>query len=250
MRASGPEYDAWNEFGSGWDWRSLLPCFKAQERYEACQWGTDQIFPGITQEEDEAARQKEPEFRGHSGAVHSTHNTLYSDLLKPMIETTLACGIKTNRTPVCNLSVMLWDYRTDVNVQGYGDSTGMFNVDTAVNRKDGTRSYATNAYLHNPESIVPQANLVVLKDTYATKMLFDSNHSALGAKAVGLACLGGVDRKSTAPSSFPFELRVKKDIIVSAGKLGNALNTQLPDLINLIYRFLQHSSTSRAQWYW
>lgn len=105
MRASAPEYDAWNVFGNGWDWEGLLPYFKASESYHAYERGTDQIFPGIIEEEDEVARRKEPELRGHSGPVHSTHNTIYTDLLKPMIETTLKLGIKTNRTPVCDLSI-------------------------------------------------------------------------------------------------------------------------------------------------
>jgi hypothetical protein len=103
MRASSPEYDSWNEFGTGWDWKGLLPHFKAEENYKAYVWDTDQIFPGITEEEDKEARRKEPEFRGHSGPVHSTHNDIYTDLLKPTILTTLKVGIKTNRTPVCDL---------------------------------------------------------------------------------------------------------------------------------------------------
>lgn len=100
MRASSPEYDAWDEFGLGWTWNSLLSSFKAEECYEAYTWGTDQIFPGITKEEDEEARQRELEFRGHGGQVHSTHNTIYTDLLKPTIETTLKFDIQTNRSPV------------------------------------------------------------------------------------------------------------------------------------------------------
>lgn len=114
-RASAPEYDAWDEFGSGWNWKSLLPYFKAGERYETYAWGTDQIFPGITKEEDEEARRKEPEFRGHNGAVFSTHSTVYTDLLKPTIETTLKFHIRTNRTPVCNLLIAQRDYGTDTN---------------------------------------------------------------------------------------------------------------------------------------
>lgn len=107
MRASSPEYDAWDEFGSGWNWKGLLPYFKAEERYKAYVWGTDQIFPGITKEEDEEARQREPEFRGHDGPVYSTHNTIYTDLLKPTIETTLKHDIQTNRTPVRTLFIAL-----------------------------------------------------------------------------------------------------------------------------------------------
>ncbi|KAG6373749.1 GMC oxidoreductase-domain-containing protein [Boletus reticuloceps] len=216
MRASGPEYDAWNAFGNGWDWQGLLPYFKAEERYEGYVLGTDQIFPGITKKEDEEARLKEPEFRGHSGPVHSTHNNIYTDLLQPTIETTLKFGIKTNRIP------------------GYGVSTGMFNIDIAVNRQQGTRSYAANAYLRDPESIVPQSNVVVLKHVYATKILFDSHASGQGAKAVGLACLGGVDWKSPSPvNSLPaFELKVNKEIIVSTGTFNTPRLLELSGIGN------------------
>lgn len=107
MRASSPEYDAWNEFGRGWDWNGLLPYFKAEEHYETYVWGTDQIFPGITEEGDKEARREEPIFHGHCGPVYSTHNTVYTDLLKPTIETIRSFGIKTNRSPVCILSIML-----------------------------------------------------------------------------------------------------------------------------------------------
>lgn len=107
MRASSHEYDTWDEFGRGWDWNGLLPYFKAEERYEAYAWGTDQIFPGITEEEDKEARREEPVFRGHCGPVYSTHNTVYTDLLKPTIETIRSFGIKTNRNPVWNFSITL-----------------------------------------------------------------------------------------------------------------------------------------------
>ena len=224
MRASSPEYDAWNEFGTGWDWQSLLPYFKAGETYEGYNRGTDEIFPGITTAEDEAARQNESKFRGHSGAVHSTHNTIYTDLLEPLIKTTLSYGIKTNRTPVCNLSNVLKGDSSDVGDQGYGDSTGMFNIDTSVNRKEGTRSYAANAYLRNPKSVVPRSNMVILKGIYATKILFDGDEGGKDRKAIGLACLRRVDWKSDHTSTSPIELRVNKEVIVSAGKLDGLLN--------------------------
>lgn len=94
----------------------------------------------------------------------------------------------------------------------------MFNIDTAVNRRQGTRSYAANAYLRDPKLTVPQPNVIVLKGTYAKKILFDSNGSAQAPKAVGLSCLGGVDWKLPLTPVFPFDLKVNKEIIVSAGK--------------------------------
>ncbi|KIK56299.1 hypothetical protein GYMLUDRAFT_263776 [Collybiopsis luxurians FD-317 M1] len=210
MRASSPEYDAWNEFGTGWNWQGLLPSFKAEESYAAYEWGTDQIFPGITHEDDLKARREEPAFRGHDGPVHSTHNTLYTELLKPTIETTLNGGIKTNRTP------------------GYGDSTGMFNIDTAVNRKQGIRSYAANSYLKDPELIVPQPNLIILKETYAMKIQFDSSKPP---KAVSLLCLGNMNWKSP-ESTLRFELPVNKEIIVAAGSYNTPRLLELSGIGN------------------
>jgi hypothetical protein len=100
MRASAPEYNAWSKFSPGWDWKGLLPYFRKEESYTPPKWGTDQIFPGITKEQDEDARKQEPNFRGYTGPVHSNNNDLYSDLEKPTIETLNNLGIKTNRSQV------------------------------------------------------------------------------------------------------------------------------------------------------
>lgn len=126
----------------------------------------------------------------------------------------------------------------------------MFNIDTAVNRQEGTRSYAANAYLQDPRSTFPQRNLVVLKGVYATRILFDSNDCAQDAKAVGLRCLGGVDWKLPVTNMFPFDLKMNKEIIVSAGMKDDALNFQIGDFVDPTPRCLQYPSTSRAQWYW
>lgn len=130
------------------------------------------------------------------------------------------------------------NYVTDLNGQGYGDSTGMFNVDTAVNREAGTRSYAANAYLRDPNSTFPQRNLVILKGVYATKIFFDSNNCNQNVKAVGLACLRGVDWKFPANEVFPFDLKVNKEIIVSAGESDDTSNAQTSDMAGLIHRRL------------
>lgn len=96
----------------------------------------------------------------------------------------------------------------------------MFNIDTAVDREKGIRSYAANAYLRNPKSCEPQPNVVVLKGYYATKILFD--HSGKVPKATGLTCLGGVDWKLPVTPVFPFDLAVNKEIIVSGGESNDA----------------------------
>jgi hypothetical protein len=105
----------------------------------------------------------------------------------------------------------------------------MFNIDTAVDRKQGTRSYAANAYLKNPESSVPQPNVVVMKGVFASKILFDLVDPTQDVKAVGLRCIGGVDWKLPVPRVFPFDLKVNKEIVVSAGELDKALNVRKDD---------------------
>lgn len=97
----------------------------------------------------------------------------------------------------------------------------MFNIDTAVNREEGTRSYAANAYLRDPKSPVPQPRVVVLTGFCATKILFDSNHSGDSPKAIGLACLKGVDWKSPVTPMPSVELTVNREIIVCGGELGD-----------------------------
>ncbi|KIK56294.1 hypothetical protein GYMLUDRAFT_822992 [Collybiopsis luxurians FD-317 M1] len=75
----------------------------------------------------------------NEGTVYATHSTLYTDLLKPTTEATLKGGIKTNRTLVRRTSVILARFHTDfIGNQSYGVSTGMFDIDTAVSRQEGT----------------------------------------------------------------------------------------------------------------
>lgn len=122
----------------------------------------------------------------------------------------------------------------------------MFNIDTAVNREEGTRSYAANAYLQDPKSALAQQNVIVLNGVYAAKILFDSNCSGQNAKAVGVTCLGGIDWKFPVTPPAPFDLRANKEVIVSTGGLHDAPNDQVDDLVDLMHRCLQHSSTPRA----
>lgn len=97
MRASSPEYDAWSQFGKGWDWNGLLPYFKKKEQYTAPKWGTEQIFPGVSKADDNLARQKQDQFYGKNGPIHSNNNDMYSGLEQPSITTLNNLKIKTNR---------------------------------------------------------------------------------------------------------------------------------------------------------
>jgi len=98
----------------------------------------------------------------------------------------------------------------------------MFNIDTAVNRKEGTRSYAATAYLRDPKSPLPQPNLVVLEGYYATELMFDPRDSTHDLKVVGLKCLRGVDWKVSVTPVSALNLTTNKEIIVSAGELDSA----------------------------
>ncbi|KAH7909679.1 alcohol oxidase [Hygrophoropsis aurantiaca] len=200
MRASSPEYDNWAKFGAGWDWKGLLPYFKKQESYQAPIWGTPQIFPGITKEQDNAARQQEPKFRGHAGPTSSTHNEIYTEVLEPTIKALNNLKIPTNRTP------------------GYGNSTGIFNIATAVNRDTGRRSYAANTYRKLPKA----RNLIVLTGLCATKLLLKTESGSELVTGVQLVY-------SNPETSFPgsSELLASKEVILSAG----AYNT--PRLLEL-----------------
>lgn len=120
----------------------------------------------------------------------------------------------------------------------------MFNIDTAANRKEGTRSYAANAYLQNPKSVLAQQNVIVLSGVYAAKIFFDSNGSGRDARAVGVTCFEGIDWKSPVTPASPFDLKVNAEVIVSAGEFDDAADIQIGDLVDFMHRHLQHSSTS------
>ena len=123
----------------------------------------------------------------------------------------------------------------------------MFNIDSAVDRKRGIRSYAANAYLRNPESALPQKNVIVLHGVCAAKVLFDSHNAGQKVRAIGVTCLAGVNWEAPESSLSPFELNVRKEIIVSAGELDRAPNAHVGDCSR---RRLQHTPTPRTEWCW
>ncbi|PFH47990.1 GMC oxidoreductase [Amanita thiersii Skay4041] len=201
MRAGKPEYDAWSEFGNGgWDWDGLLPFFKKQEKFVGPVWGTGQVFPGVSKEEYEAAKAKESQFQGFTGPVHKTHNELYTDVLKPTIESLNNLGIRTNISP------------------DYGNSTGIFNIGTAVNRATGQRSYAANAYLPNPEDITPKPNLRVLTGCHVTKVLLKPGLGGEPATATGVEFIW-IDPDTGRPKGpqVPSQILASKEVIVATG---------------------------------
>ncbi|TFK71353.1 alcohol oxidase [Pluteus cervinus] len=184
-RASAPEYDAWSKLGnSGWDWDGLLPFFKKHGKYTAPRWGSSQIFPGITKDEDEEARRRESEFEGHNGPISHSYNDIYTDALEPMVLAMNSLGIKTNRAP------------------DYGDNTGIGNTSTAVEHDDGKRSYSIN-YLKTASS-----NLQVLTGAHVTKINFSEPDDDGRRTAISVDLIHG---------STPYTIKARQEVILSAG---------------------------------
>ncbi|PFH50977.1 GMC oxidoreductase [Amanita thiersii Skay4041] len=193
MRASRHEYDAWSQFApdQGWNWKGLLPSFKDQEQYVRPRWGSSQVFPGVTQEQYEAAKKEEPLYRGYKGAIWSTHNEVYTDLLVPTIKTLNSLGIRTNIKP------------------SHGDSTGMFNIDTAINRTSGERCYSVDALKVSSEAPSPIPNLLVLTGLHVNKILFKPTTHGKPVTA------DGVEVRATSKHTIHFY--ANREVIVSTG---------------------------------
>jgi choline dehydrogenase-like flavoprotein len=207
MRGSASEYDAWSKFGGNqWNWAGLLDFFKKNEKYTAPIWGFDAIFPGITKGEDAIARSRESHFKGYTGPIEHTHNEIYTDALKPCILTLNKLGIKTNRSPVRDPTLMPgFSYYSSV--QDYGNATGIFNIGTSVNRPSGKRSYAASAYL-GPSLTKPK--VMLLTRITATKIILKKEDDG-DVTATGVECVYG---DIILP---PFTIMAKK-VISSAGE--------------------------------
>ncbi|KAG8727841.1 hypothetical protein FRC11_012322, partial [Ceratobasidium sp. 423] len=192
-RASKTEYDAWEKLGNPkWNWDELLPYMKAAERFtgidpfRANSTGADpdDIFPS----------------QGTKGPIAASFNTWYSDIVAPY------------REAVANLDIPI-NFDPDS-----GDSFGLYNSATAVNRTTGTRSYAANTYFAYNSG---RANFVVLTGAQATKVEFEDS---MAGKPDGKLTSTGV---SFVHNSTTYTVKAKKEVILSAGAF------QTPHLLEL-----------------
>ncbi|KAG5725377.1 Choline dehydrogenase [Termitomyces sp. T112] len=180
-RAPKDEYDSWNSFGpsAGWTWQGLLPFFKKSASVFLPQMNP---FAGS----DDSAEGFDPEYVGFNGPINTSFNEFYPDPVPVYFNTLTSMGISINADPES------------------GNTTGLSNCRSSIDRTTGSRSYAVTGY-HCLAA--PRKNYRVLVNAQATRIVFNST-SGKYIKATGVEF----------NSSFGIlTAKVKKEVILSAG---------------------------------
>ncbi|KAG5350401.1 hypothetical protein C0989_011206 [Termitomyces sp. Mn162] len=122
-RAPKDEYDAWNSFGpsAGWTWQGLLPFFKKSASVFLPQMNP---FAGS----DDSAEGFDPEYVGFNGPINTSFNEFYPDPVPVYFNTLTSMGISINADPES------------------GNTTGLSNCRSSIDRTTGSRSYAVTGY--------------------------------------------------------------------------------------------------------
>ncbi|KAG8785534.1 hypothetical protein FRC12_017462 [Ceratobasidium sp. 428] len=190
-RAAKAEYDAWGALGNpGWSWNDLLPYMKKAEHFTS----TDPFRSSFGDPNPTAIFPSQ----GQDGPVAASYNDWYSDMTTPYNQAIIKSGVPANYNP------------------DSGDPFGHYNSATSVNRTTGKRSYAGSAYFAYNAA---RPYLIVLTGAQATKVNF-SNATRVGDKITATSV-------SFVSNSASYEVRVRKEVILSAGSF------QSPQLLEL-----------------
>ena len=188
VRASAEEHDAWASLNpnatTDWTWNGLYPYMLKSENF------TDPINPAAI------STTINDTYHGHSGPVDVSFPQFVYSSAAAWTPTMAALGLKT----------------TDP--QG-GEGWGGFITPNSINPADGTRSYSKTAYL-DPAS--GRSNLVVLLQSQAVKITWDTSGSAPRATGVDFAQTSG---------GQTYHVEVMSEVILSAGVFGTPQLLQL-----------------------
>lgn len=162
-RASKTEYDSWKCLSGaegGWDWESLLPYFKKSENAVSTK-NTPDPFPGMSLSDADVTRAGVPseEAFGWDGPIKTSYNTLYTDVISPIIKGFNSIGVLTNANP-CG-----------------GETNGIRNLRRTIDESSGKRINAASAYLN---LATQSENLHILTNATVTKLVFDDSPDTLG----------------------------------------------------------------------
>ncbi|KAK7445488.1 hypothetical protein VKT23_014905 [Stygiomarasmius scandens] len=201
-RASIAEYDAWQTFAleNEWSWDGLLPFFTKSENVSTV---TPDPFPGITEEQREAAAMNFPNIAGISGPLDASHQIWYPDTMEPYVKALNSMGILTN-----------------ADAQG-GNTSGVYNTLSAIRRPDSKRSYSARQYYCQG---VGGSNIHVITGATVSRIHFsgapdrDGNIIANGVEFI-------VEDQS-------FAVNATREIIVSAGPVKSSQVLELSGIGN------------------
>ncbi|KAF8313119.1 alcohol oxidase [Clavulina sp. PMI_390] len=181
-RTSKEEYDAFESVGNpGWNWESLLEYFKKSETVHPAD-------KDVHSERHNAVF--DPSVHGTNGPIHKSFGGWVSDIRVPFFDALEEFGV--HRNPDAASGFVPGSYPT------------LSAVDPATAKRSSTASgyYAPNA---------SRPNLVVLTSSNATKMILTGTGEPY--------TISGVEF-SISRSNQVYEVKVKREVILSAGAFG------------------------------
>ncbi|CCA69994.1 related to Glucose oxidase [Serendipita indica DSM 11827] len=188
VRASSVEHDSWASLlpnaDQDWSWNGFYPYMLKTENFTA---PADASLTGTTVNETA---------HGRSGPVHVSYPQYTYPSAALWTPTMANLGLKTS------------------DPQG-GEGWGGYITPTTINPDDGTRSYAKTAYLDPTKD---RSNLIVLLNSQATKITFDTSGSVPRASGVDFAQQSG---------GRTYHVEAKSEVIISAGVFGTPQLLQL-----------------------
>ncbi|KAK7419196.1 hypothetical protein QQZ08_010964 [Neonectria magnoliae] len=177
-RGSKSDYDRWAALGiQGWDWDTLLPYFKKNERFTPPNDSTTEEY-GVT---------FDPAAHGASGYMHSTYSPLFWPTTKNIVEAMKELDVSIAKD------------------QANGGALGGYFCPHNQDPVSVTRSSAREAYY---ESAAKRSNLHIITGRQVTQVLIKNEGDSVRAIGVEFA-----KSKNDAPET----VRAKREVILAAG---------------------------------
>ncbi|KAF8313117.1 alcohol oxidase [Clavulina sp. PMI_390] len=181
-RASKEEYDAFEALKNpGWNWNSLLGYFKKSETAHPADKDVHS---------DRHNAELDPDVHGTSGPMHNSFANWASDINVPFFDALEKLGVPRNPDAASGLA------------------SGSYTILSAVDPATSKRSYTAPGY-YAPNASRP--NLVVLTSTQVTKLILTGAGEPYTVSGVQF---------TTAGTDKMYEVRAKREVILSAGAFG------------------------------
>ncbi|KAL6355329.1 hypothetical protein LRP88_10915 [Fusarium phalaenopsidis] len=179
-RGSKADYNDWAELGNkGWDWDTLFPYFKKNEKFT----------PPNADIKKEYAITTDASAHGTSGYMHSSYSPFFWPTTKNIVKAVQELGITVARD------------------QANGSPIGGYFCPHNQDPKTLTRSSAREAYY---ESVSSRKNLKILTGQQVTRVLTKKSKSTVKATGVEFA---------TSRDSSRQTVSAKKEVIIAAGAI-------------------------------
>ncbi|BGP46331.1 hypothetical protein JCM10450v2_002173 [Rhodotorula kratochvilovae] len=188
-RAPAADYDSWARLGNpGWDWPSLLPYHRRSESFHLPTPALN-LPPGSAHDPLWS-----PSVHGHDGPLQASYSPYVSEQMQGLFEALREEGLK----------------EIDPNA---GVSGGVGYAPASIDPKSQTRSSAESAYL---APVKDRANLLVITDAQAVRIVFSSKHAA-----GGLIKAKGVEFVDVQEPGKKLVARVNDEVVLCGGTFNS-----------------------------